>query len=615
MRMRNKLYFFMFFCFAIISLYLISVLKVTTPFISVEVVICGEEKTINSWYDSESRTYAIALPQYVSEEDLEVKSDYPLYVDGKSLDGKWLLEHANSFDEEFLAETKDTLLTREYRFHVYQTKNTGSLFVSTAGGIKTVIKNKNKNKKEPIAIVAVDEAGNIDYSGADCVISGHGNSTWYRGKRPFEIKAEAPFSLYGKKDSTEWVLLANSFDIGSLRNHLAFEGARELGMEYVVDESFVDLFIDGDYYGLYQVTQSPKAIFASEDKNQSGVLFSSEMEDRLSSEKIHFELLNKNYALVKYASNSELINSAIEWVLEADRIVSDESDTKGDKLESVIDVHQWASKYLIDEMYENYDAGITSNYFYTDESRNGDKRVYAGPVWDYDNSIGNTKALYGTTDDPKILYLANGVRSDMRNIVWYKNLIEKEIFKDDLISIYKNSFRQIVMDQIKEIDEWSEYLGKSAQISAIRYGKELDYEVYSQALKDYLSQRLEFLDDIWINGTKYNSVIVARGGEPYYIYYLKDGEKLSNNEFFCERDNGNNLVEVNTLEKLDIDKPVYEDKFFNPQKTTKDKLIKILRDNKKTFIILFSFGMFAVFLLGLLLLSNKQKIRGRVSDK
>ena len=86
-------------------------------------------------------------------------------------------------------------------------------------------------------------------------ISGHGNSTWTQPKKPYNLKFEKKVNLLGLGKAKKWVLFANYLDDTQLRNDIAYYIGRMLGGEWQQGGEFVELNIDGDYRGLYYLTQ------------------------------------------------------------------------------------------------------------------------------------------------------------------------------------------------------------------------------------------------------------------------------------------------------------------------------------------------------------------------
>ncbi len=86
-------------------------------------------------------------------------------------------------------------------------------------------------------------------------IRGRGNSTWLTSKKPYKIKLDKSSDLFGMGKSKHWVLLANYFDYSLVRNKMTTEIAERLNMEYTPKSVFVDVIINDEYCGSYQLSQ------------------------------------------------------------------------------------------------------------------------------------------------------------------------------------------------------------------------------------------------------------------------------------------------------------------------------------------------------------------------
>ena len=66
----------------------------------------------------------------------------------------------------------------------------------------------------------------------------------------------------------------------------------------------------------------------------------------------------------------------------------DRNPDTGIHYSSYIDRNSFVKKYLVEEVSKNYDAGVSSSFYYKDKDVNGG-RLCAAPGWDYDMSLGN----------------------------------------------------------------------------------------------------------------------------------------------------------------------------------------------------------------------------------
>lgn len=84
-------------------------------------------------------------------------------------------------------------------------------------------------------------------------IRGRGNSTWYAPKKPYRLKLTTATSLFGFPADRDWALLANYWDLTLARNALAFEFSRQVGMAYTPRCTPVELVLNGQHQGSYQL--------------------------------------------------------------------------------------------------------------------------------------------------------------------------------------------------------------------------------------------------------------------------------------------------------------------------------------------------------------------------
>ena len=174
-----------------------------------------------------------------------------------------------------------------------------------------------------------------------------------------------------------------------------------------------------------------------------------------------------------------------------------------------IDIVSWAKQCLIQEWTSNWDAGLTSNYFYKDV----DGKLFAGPVWDFDSALGNYEGRDGTNlKDPTNLHAKS------RNLR-YNSLMGSDNVKatPNIYALcYRHAdFAQTVEEQMKTvfvpaakkmaekkyqtyIDEvkdaavmnairWDYYDTTDAAIIAQNYNAEVNY------IYDFMKVRTEFL--------------------------------------------------------------------------------------------------------------------------
>lgn len=114
------------------------------------------------------------------------------------------------------------------------------------------------HEKETSAdLTILDTDGGVDLSMEIAELRGRGNSTWQKAKfkRPFQFKlaykADVLKTGIPSERGRTWALLSNEQDESLLRNQIALDLGKEIGMEETPRCEQVDLYYDGDYRGVY----------------------------------------------------------------------------------------------------------------------------------------------------------------------------------------------------------------------------------------------------------------------------------------------------------------------------------------------------------------------------
>ena len=219
-------------------------------------------------------------------------------------------------------------------------------------------------------------------------ISGHGNSTWMQPKKPYNLKFEKKVNLLGLGKAKKWVLFANYLDDTQLRNDIAYYIGRMLGGEWQQGGEFVELNIDGDYRGLYYLTQKVEIGKDLIDlRDPLGILV--ELENLHSAEEICYAAYDEECLVAKDLVDNGNQGQAMQEFLEsfnALAVAAEEGDYR--TVEGLIDVESFAKYYLVSEFTSNPDAYNTSWYLYKDGPED---KIHSGIYWDYDLALSNAR--------------------------------------------------------------------------------------------------------------------------------------------------------------------------------------------------------------------------------
>ncbi len=141
-----------------------------------------------------------------------------------------------------------------YKLVLLQAQKAPAIFLSTESGSLESI-HADRNFSEP-GIVAVYENGRqtlcVNYN--KLKLRGNGSSTY--PKRSYNLSFFQKFSLFGMPKAKKWALIANYTDNTRIRNTLGLTLGRESAIPYTSESALADVYINGSYQGLYQITES-----------------------------------------------------------------------------------------------------------------------------------------------------------------------------------------------------------------------------------------------------------------------------------------------------------------------------------------------------------------------
>ena len=220
-------------------------------------------------------TTTLFLPASVSRKAVPVYftlSEKNAVVTATGSRGSVALKSGDSLDLTALCEgTNDTITLRarsgsmqaEKRVTFLRYDNVSTMFLVSDDPVNEgrewveSSEDKSNRAKGSMALLAAD--GESVYDGKLTQIKGRGNSTWKGAKRPYQIKLDKKTDLLQTGDSADkaktWVLLANFYDPSAVRNMLALDLGRALQMECNMGYRPVCLFYDGEFRGLYLLTE------------------------------------------------------------------------------------------------------------------------------------------------------------------------------------------------------------------------------------------------------------------------------------------------------------------------------------------------------------------------
>lgn len=236
-------------------------------------------------------------------------------------------------------------------------------------------------------------------------VRGRGNSTWGMAKKPYRIKFNKKEKLLGKghANAKSWTLLANAADKTLIRNAITSAMGEWLGLDFNPAYKFVDLYLNSQYLGTYQISdqvqvRKHRVDIHEQDETPSdsadisgGYLLEVDRSLDFTNGKTGFYTGFYNIPVRVHSPDEDVIvDRQLRYI--HNYVNEFESHLQGTSFADAaqgyrpyVDSLSLANWYLATEVSANVD-GFYSTYFYKDR---GDSLLYWGPLWDYDIAYNN----------------------------------------------------------------------------------------------------------------------------------------------------------------------------------------------------------------------------------
>ena len=482
----------------------------------------GRTQKLSLW-KGKNDTYCVFLPGYAKMEQVQIAlpAGKNVSIHGVLLeDGMTCGAFSPGIAYPFSGSGRGGRKQQQILF--LQSGDVAALYLDTRSGNLDYI-HKEKGNQETGNLTLYRPDGTVDYSGEVASIQGRGNATWTGfAKKPYSITLGEAADLLHLGSGRKWVLLANANDLSHMRNKLVFDFAAQMGLPFSPGSDWVELYLNGDYAGLYLLSERnevhPERVNLT---GQDSFLVSAEAVDRLDAQqKPYVSTEAKQCLRLHYpeaASPSQLQELERTWQSLENAILAEDGmdPVTGKTWMEQIDLDSWVQKYLMEEVFGNYDGGYLSQFFY----RDGTGKIHAGPVWDYDNTMGLPS--HWQLRFPNMLYANRYAVQEGVYTPWFHALYQKEPFYARMVFLYRNTMLPLLEEYLYgHIAHCSERIAEAAERDRIRWNTgDADFSRQAASLQKYLEERTAFLNAIWIEGMPYHTVKVDNADHSQYGYF------------------------------------------------------------------------------------------------
>ena len=303
---------------------------------------------------------------------------------------------------------------------------------------------------------------------------GRGNWTWNGfDKKPYRIKFDKKQAVLGMPSNKHWCLMAGADDnLGYLKNLIGYKLSEALGLKWTPKYVPVELVMNGEYYGLYFLTEQVRVganrvnVTEQDDYATDSVSGGWLVEIDNYYEEGNVTVWEGNGQQVWITMKSpEILSSQQRSYIESqlnglnDAIWGDSEAEVWKRL----DLDEAVKYYLVQELMEDCESYHGSCYLYKDRERNGQsEKWFFGPVWDFGNAYnrGGETWIYDNPTWPQY---------------WIGQLASWPEFQAKLREVWWVFYHEHQNDIRTQIDNLTALLAQAAKNDAARWNGTQNY--------------------------------------------------------------------------------------------------------------------------------------------
>ena len=299
----------------------------------------------------------------------------------------------------------------------------------------------------------------------EILIKGRGNSSWagegynkepdipiiepFKHKRSYSIDLvdekgeDNPAPVLGMPSHEKWAIITFYSDKSLMRIPLAYYlGSKMSGLNYSPRIRYVEVFVNGEYRGLYGFCEKVerdknrvdiKKLTADpadqvEPRISGGYIIETTPYDRIRPDDKSFKSSRGIDFTFKYPKSKNVTDAQIKWI--KDYINEFEKALYGGYYkdaergyQNYINENSFIDWYILQELGKSIDAGMYASV-YVQKDRNG--KLVMSPPWDFDISFGNINYQECFNEDELRLRKAN----------WFNRLFQDERFAQKVLDRY-----------------------------------------------------------------------------------------------------------------------------------------------------------------------------------
>lgn len=317
-----------------------------------------------------------------------------------------------------------------------------------------------------------------------------GNASTGFPKKPYRIKFNDDKSHHMLKGSKmespakarKWTLINNYGDKTLMRNIVSFETSRRIGMEYTVWCQPVDVIVNGEYKGCYQLCDQitadehrvPVTEMEPTDVEEPFVSggYLIEVDAYAGNERSKFNSKRGIPVTIKEPGEDEIVRAQSTYIKNyfdsMESLVWSSNYTDPETgYRSKLDLDSFLKYLLLGEFTGNTDT-YYSTYMYKERSSD---LFYVGPGWDYDLAFDNDNRTYPVNNHSDWVFRTGG--SSASGMVSLVNRVMSDPYADNRLkeiwAEIRDQKRITADDMIHYVDSMEEAMEASARLNFLRW--------------------------------------------------------------------------------------------------------------------------------------------------
>lgn len=371
-----------------------------------------------------------------------------------------------------------------------------------------------------------DENGTAFLTDSPISIRLRGNSTLNAEKKSYRMKFTVKQNLLNIGDGAgkSWNLVSSCYDTSLMRHMTGYKiGDMLEGMPYTPNCRNVEVYLNGEYQGVYLLTEAvnansdriPIAEDSTQIENQGYIIEMSRY-----AEENYFDV-----GLQRFEIKSDLSTDSTV-AQQQTAYISDyisrcyEAVEGGDfnEVDALIDIDSFVDIYIASEIVKNVDAGWDSFYMFKDAESAGGKLTF-GPMWDFDLALGNFTDVKGF-DSWKGFNVYDTANINANSNPWFCYIVKQQWFRELVTARWNEKISQLqTIDEFiiaeaaanaksytRNCEKWNT-LGNKNFSEPDEIASLTTHTAHAEYLADWIENRIGWLND-YINSSDFTDGIL-----------------------------------------------------------------------------------------------------------